>query len=323
MLEKRYIAAALAVAVLFAGAGYKLYLQKQQEQVFTGTVEVTKADVTPKVSGYLARLLVKEGDSVTRGALVGEIETEDYAVQLQRDKAALAAAEALLTDLRRGARPQELEEAAASRDAALAVLYKADKDLERTGTLHGQGAVSAQALDEAVKAREVAYKQLQAADAALRLLESGSREDQIAAQEQEVRRCRAVARLSELNAQYTQLGSPVDGVVLKKNYESGEFVAAGTAVLTVGDLSDSWVKIYLPSAMLGRLQYGQECRVSTDAYPERQFTGRVKEISDSAEYTPRQSITTRERANMVFAVKVQLDNEERIFKPGMIADVVL
>ena len=68
---------------------------------------------------------------------------------------------------------------------------------------------------------------------------------------------------------------------------------------------------------------GQECSVKIDAYPDRAFTGKIKEISDSAEYTPRNSITKRERANLVFAVKVALPNEEGIFKPGMVADVLI
>ena len=119
------------------------------------------------------------------------------------------------------------------------------------------------------------------------------------------------------------LYSPVNGVVLTKNYEVGEYVSAGMSVLTVVDLSDCWVRVYVPSDVLGVIKVGQECSVKIDAYPDRTFTGKIKEISDSAEYTPRNSITKRERANLVFAVKVALPNEEGIFKPGMVADVLI
>lgn len=315
--------AVFVAVILCVAAGYKLHLQKQQAQVFTGTVEVTTADVTPKVSGYLDKLLVKEGDEVAKNMLLAAIDDKDYAVQLERDKAQLEQARSLLVDLERGARSEELQQAAANADAARSVKEKAAKDWQRYQELYASGAVSRQQYDDAEKNYQVAVKQLEAADASYSLLVSGTREDQIAAQRQEVKRCEAVVQLSTNNLAYTQLTSPADGVVLTKNYEPGEYVNAGTAVLTVADLSDSWVKIYVPSALLGQLSYGQTARVQIDAYPDRTFTGKIKEIASSAEYTPRQSISSNERANMVFAVKVQLDNADKVFKPGMIADVML
>ena len=115
---------------------------------------------------------------------------------------------------------------------------------------------------------------------------------------------------------------PVSGVVLTKNYEEGEYVQAGAPIATVADLSDCWVKVYVSSEELGRLRIGQKARVSIDGAPHRVWDGYIKEISESAEYTPRQSITRRERENLVFAVKVAVPNEDGLMKPGMPADVI-
>ena len=323
-MKKYKIAAVVAViVVLLCTAGYKLYLQKQNERTFTGTIEVTKVDIVPKISGYLAAINVTEGDRVGKGTLLAQIESKDYLLQLEHDQAALAGAEAILEDLRKGARTEELEQAAAQAAAAASVYRKSERDWRRYAALYDDGAVSRQQYDEAENAVTVAERQLEAAEAALRLLEKGTREDQLAAQQEEVKRCEALVQQSERNVAYTELTSPVDGLVLTKNYETGEYVTSGAAVMTVADMSDCWVKIYLPSEMLGKIVYGQQVKVRIDAFPDRDFSGSINEISDQAEYTPRQSITARERANMVFYVKVRLDNETVIFKPGMIADVML
>ena len=101
-------------------------------------------------------------------------------------------------------------------------------------------------------------------------------------------------------------------------------ILVGSAVLaTVADLSDCWVKIYLPSTVLGRVKLGSSAEVRVDSFPDRAFQGRVRKISDKAEFTPRQSLTTEERANLVFAVEVSVDNPDGVLKPGMPADVIL
>lgn len=323
MKKSKIAAIILAVLCLLSTAAYKLYLQQQNAKIFTGTIEVTRVDITPKVAGYIDKINVSEGDLVARDDLLVQVEDRDYLLQLEHNEAALTAAEALLQDLLKGARSEELEQAEAQWAAAASAYKKAEHDWQRYKILYADGAVSRQQYDDAENTMTVASKQLDAADACWRLLKKGTREDQITAQQEEVKRCRALAEQSRQNVAYTSLKSPVGGVVLTKNYEPGEYAAVGSAVMTVADLSDCWVKIYLPSEMLGQVSYGQSVRVKTDAFPERVFNGRIDEISDQAEYTPRQSITPRERANMVFAVKVRVNNDERIFKPGMIADVIV
>ncbi|MDF2634104.1 MAG: hypothetical protein K0R78_978 [Pelosinus sp.] len=115
----------------------------------------------------------------------------------------------------------------------------------------------------------------------------------------------------------------LNGVVLNKNYQNGEFVNPGSAIATIGDLNDCWVKVYISSEQLGLIKLGQSVDVKIDAYPDKVFAGNIKEISQNAEFTPRQSITQKERANLVFYVKVKIDNSEGILKPGMPADVVI
>ena len=312
----------LLVASLTGLAGYNYYQQRENSKLFTGTVEVTRADITTKSSGYLKDLRIKEGRSVAKGELAAAIDREDLQIALTRDTASLKKAQAQLTDLEKGARPAERNEAAANTAAALAAFDKTAKDYERSQALYLAGAAARQQLDNAQAAYEASAAQLKAAEEKASLLESGNREDQILAAREEVNRSAAVLQAAHSALADTLVYSPLDGLVLTKNFEPGEYVSAGAAIATVADLSDCWVKIYVPSTDLGKIKIGDSAAVLIDARPGEKFSGRIKEISDTAEYTPRQSITKNERANMVFAVKVAIDNGENILKPGMPADVM-
>lgn len=323
MNKRKFIFVGLLFLLLLGGAGYKLYGQREAAIISTGTIEVTKADITAKTNGYIAALYLKEGDQIASGQLAATLDREDLAAQLVRDTAALAKAKAQLADLLKGARPEELREAAASVASAASIYEKTNLDYVRYQALYAEGAVAEQQLDNAKSSNEVAQNALTSAKEKQNLLRAGNREDVILAQQLEVTRAEAVLKGTRIAAKDSQIHSPLNGLVLTKNFERGEYVNAGSAILTIADTKDCWVKIYLPSTELGKIRTGQAAQVKIDAYPDRVFAGQIKEISDTAEYTPRQSITKTERANMVFAVKVSVNNDEGILKPGLPADVIL
>ena len=294
----------------------------KQPVAASGTMEATQAAIAPKTYGHLEKLAVKEGDAVRRGQFLFQLSRQDLTAQVMRDAAALSKAKASLRDLEAGARPEELRSAAAQTAATAWQLDQAADDWTRTSHLVASGAVSQQTADHSRAAFEVARQNYQAAFAQAQLLESGYRVETIVAQREEVTRSQAVLDGSQAVAADTVLYSPLDGVVLNKNFEPGEFVAAGAPVLLVADLADCWVKIYIPSSQLGLIQLGQEAKVSVDSFPNKVFSGRIKEISQQAEFNPRQSLTQKERSNLVFAVKVSVDNDNGALKPGMPADVV-
>ena len=312
-----------ALATVLGAAGYKLYGRTEKGITATGTIEVTKTDITAKVGGYLVELKIKEGDPVQRGQMVVKIDRPDLQAQLLRDEAALARAKAQLRDVEQGARSQELQEAAANLAAASAQATRAKADFERYSRLFREGAIAAQQLDNSRSAHEVAANSLLAAQSRYSLLQSGNREETIEAQRLEVARSEAVLAGSRSQLADTNVVSPLSGRVLSKNYEQGEYVNAGVSIATIGDMKDCWVKVFVSTAQMGQIRLGQAVKVKIDAYPDRAFRGEIREISQNAEYTPRQSITQRERANMVFAVKVKIDNPDEIMKPGLPADVVI
>ncbi len=322
-LPKKIMIVVVIVTVLVALATYKMQSNKVQGITATGTIQITRTDITPKVSGNIKELLIIEGDGVTQGQVVARISRPDLEAQKLRDEAALTKAKIQLLDLEKGARAQEIGGAQSTVAAGKAVYETAKRDYERQQALFQQGAIAARQLDAARYAYEAAAGTLETYRAQASLVTEGNRPDVIAAQQLEVERSAAIAKLAQTTLEDTVVISPLDGVVLTKNFEQGEYVNAGAAIATVGNPLDCWVKVYVASNDLGNILLGQQVIVKVDSFPNREFSGQIKEISQQAEFTPRQSITKQERANMVFAVKVKIDNSERILKPGMPADVVI
>ncbi len=133
----------------------------------------------------------------------------------------------------------------------------------------------------------------------------------------------AEASLALLDAQIAKLTipAPMDGVVLTRNVEPGEFVQPGAAALTIADLSELTITVYIPEDRYGLISLGQSADVKVDSFPDLTFTAKVVSISDQAEYTPRNIQTVEGRSATMFAIKLLVDDPDGKLKPGMPADV--
>lgn len=289
----------------------------------TGTIEIQEVDISSKLSGYISKLLVEESDQVKEGELLAVIDRPDLSARLDANKASQEQAKALLEDIRKGARTEEIAEIDAKIQAGLSRYNQAKRDYERYLRLYEDKVVSAKKMEESRLLRNVTLEELRALRERKKILQQGARDDRIRAQQEEINKLEANLRVTETEIADTKIKSPLSGIVLLQNFEKGELVSPGSIILTLGDYKDCWINIYIPSTMLGFVFPGQSVSVRVDSWPEQLFKGKVSEIAEKAEYTPRASITPEERANLVFRVKISLDNSERLFKPGMPADVVI
>jgi len=289
----------------------------------TGTIEATEVNVSAEIGGQIERLLVNEGDRVERGRLIAKIEGSQLEAELVRAEAALESARATLGDLEAGARSEELERARVQAELARATLELAEAEWKRMGTLYEEGVVSENQRDSVRANRDVAKNQYGAALEGLKLLEAGSRPDQIEAARWQVKQAEAAVRLARIRVEKTGIHSPISGTVLVKDSEEGEVILPGVPIVTLGDPKDMWVKIYIDEVNIGKIRLGQHAGLRVDSYPEREFSGTVTYISDEAEFTPKNIQTREDRVKLVFAIKVGIDNEAGLLKPGMYADVEL
>jgi len=239
--------------------------------------------------------------------------------------------------LQEGTRPQEIGIAEAAVAQVEADLERRRNDFQRMSTLLERGAISQQefdasraalrtaetnlagARDRLALAREGARREdiaeaearLKAAQSGVRITESGRKEVEIQRQALDAAHARERELGAQLQAAQTQLGyteirSPLDGVVLTKNVETGEVVNPGTPVVTVGDIDDLWMNIYIPETQTGLVKLGQPVRVRVDSFPQAEFHGKVTFVSSESEFTPKTIQTREERIKLVYRVKVSL-----------------
>ncbi|NLO75194.1 MAG: HlyD family efflux transporter periplasmic adaptor subunit [candidate division WS1 bacterium] len=236
--------------------------------------------------------------------------------------AALAAAQAALRDLQAGARPQEREQAEVAVAQAQTQVDGTRKHLQTAQQLYDDRLTSRAQVETAQTRYDTASRQVENARAALDLLLNGPTPQTIQAARGQVAQARGALQASQERLQYLNLHAPVSGRVLVKNVERGELVVAGRPLLRLADLENMWVRVYVPLTNL-RVRLGNRATVTTDAYPEEEFTGVVTEVADRPEFTPKNIQTKEERVKLVFGVKITLNNPQLKLKPGMPADAII
>ena len=322
--RRRKLAIAVILVVIAGGlvvsaAARRLGLQDPGVAV-TGTIEALQVDVSPKITGRIVEQTVREGDRVTRGQLLVRLDADELVAEARRAEAAVRIAEARLRDLLAGARAPEIEQARQALANATAIRVWTERDHSRATELFRKDLIAAQEVDRARQAYEVAQANEAGAREKLALVVAGAREYEIAAARAVVAEARSAQILAERRLAQTSLASPLDGVVLHKNMEVGETAVPGQSILTLMDPRDLWLRAYVPETEIARVKLGQPATMSVDAFPGRVFQGSVREIASEAEFTPKNVQTRKERVNLVFRVKITVQNPDGTLKPGLPAD---
>ena len=160
-----------------------------------------------------------------------------------------------------------------------------------------------------------------AAQTRLASAKAGAMPEDVAIAEAQVKQAEAALALANVQLGKLTLTAPRGGVITERPLNVGELAAPGAILLNLGDLDRVTLTVFIPETQIGRVKPGQAARVSVDAYPGETFEGTVTFIRPEAEFTPKNVQTQEERVNLVFAVKVGLDNPDHRLKPGMPADV--
>lgn len=248
-----------------------------------GRLEATLVDVGAKYAGRVADLTVEEGSEVKEGQVIGRISSPEYDAQLVAAKANLDRAHKALT------------EAEAMIVQRTAVLAAAKSDFERGKELVGKQIITQQTFDQRQRNYEGAVANVDA---------SNAQRDQAAASirsaEAEVTRIEAI--LHDLI-----LVSPRTGRVQYQLARNGEVVAAGAKVVTVIDLHDVYMTIFLPAASAGKLGIGDEARIVLDPVPQFVVPATVSFVAADAQFTPKTVETSEEREKLMFRVKLKVD----------------
>lgn len=338
-MKRRVIALILFISVLgtavWLGAKNNLW-NKSEDRTYSGSIETTIVPVQPEQGGKLTEVLVQEGQRVKAGDVLARLDDRAAKISLESAKGQLQQAQAKLNDMLNGSRSEEvrrlravLAQAQATEDGLAENVQFEEKNLADLKQLYSAGAVSKKDVDaeqnklDSLNAQhEGAKAQVDAAQASLDQALAGFTEPSIQAQKSAVNIAEQGANAAQLSLEKTIIKSPLNGMVLYRHVEPGQVVNPGAPIITLSNPEDLWIKVYVPDAELKIVKIGQAARVSVDAYPNQTFKGEVIYISDQAEFTPKNVQTKEERAKMVYAVKVKLNEGKDVLKAGMPADVL-
>lgn len=270
----------------------------------TGTFEATEVTVSAEASGRILAFNVNEGDRIEQGQTVGTIDTVQLYLQKMQLERQIASV--------RSNRPDISKQVTALQEQI------AQQETERTRVkrLLDDGAATTKQLDDIDASLKILNGQLEATLSTLRNNtasideNSSSIELQIAQVEDRLAKCRIV--------------SPVTGTVLAKYAETGELASTGRPLMKVADLDHIYLRAYFTSEQLAALQLGQEVTVTADFGTDEQYEypGRIIWIASESEFTPKNIQTRNTRANLVYAVKIAVENDGRL-KIGLYGEVNL
>ena len=302
-MRARAVVPLLLVAAA-AGAFFAFRHREAEGLVFAGTIEARDVQVGSLTGGRVAAVHADEGDRVKAGQPLVTFETDLIDAQLHEQQAQVAGAEAALARAVNGPRREEVATARAQYE-------EAEKERRRLDALLHAGVVAREQYDQAATQARVAQE-------ALRQLERGTRPEDVAAAR--AARDRETGHLEYLHRQReeTVVTAPAEGIIETMDLRPGDLVPANRPVATILEPGQMWVRIYVPEPRVGLVHVGQQATFTVDTFPGRTFKGRVVDVSNQAEYTPRNIQTLEQRSEQVFGVKVEIEPSPEL-KPGMAA----
>ncbi len=284
---KKFFIFSLFLALTSTG-GYFLYQQRPAGLSAglasgNGRLEAVEVDIATKIAGRLAELGPHEGDTVEAGVVVARLDADDLRAQLR-------AAESQVVQARRAVEESQAGVRKSRTDVSLA-----GKTLKRSESLVEKGFISKSRLDTDQTGMEGAM--------------AGMDQAQSRVAEAEAALAAAVAKMDSLQATLndTSLKAPISGRVLYRLAEPGEVLAAGGKALTLLDLSDMYMTIYLPTDKAGQVALNSEARILLDALPGQPIPAVVSFVAPKAQFTPREVETRTEREKLMFRIKVKPD----------------
>jgi multidrug resistance efflux pump len=345
-MKKQHVLILLCVVALVATVIYWGATRQPRAIVLTGIVTADEVIVSPEIQGRLRRVLVREGDVVTNGALVAEFQPQAqqaemafYASSEQTTSAQVTQAEADLK-LLQGQTTNQIAQAEANQAAAEAQTLQAEADLEiarltfereealnKAGIESRQGYDQARAAHAAAKARlDASEKQAQAAQAAVALAKAnaeqiGARLAAVEASRHQLEAAGAQKEKARVQLGYTEIYSPVDGIVDTRAALQGEVVNPGQPIITLINPDELWVRADVEETYIDRVHLGDILPVRLPSGATRQ--GRVFFRGVDADYATQRDVSRTKRDIKTFEVRLRCDNRDRSLAVGMTAYVTL
>jgi len=312
---KRICAATLLL--LLAACG------RSQPPALQGYVEGEFVRVAAPFAGTLLSLDAARGQKVEPGASLFTLEAENETSARREAEERVRKADAQLEDLRKGKRPTEIESAKAQLGQAQVTAVYSEKEWRRQLDLVSKGFVSQSAADQAKSTRDRDHDRVVEMQNALATLEAGARPDEIKAAEHEAAAAREALAQADWRLRQRSVASNVAGIVTDTMFVRGEWVPAGSPVVSILPPANVKARFFVPESQLGQLRLGQAVRLACDGCGEP-ITAPISFIAPQAEFTPPVIYSKDNRTKLVFLVEARpAANDAERLHPGQPVDVTL
>ncbi|MFA5627224.1 MAG: secretion protein HlyD [Thiohalomonadaceae bacterium] len=281
-----------------------------------GNVDIREVELAFRQPGRVAVMFFDEGDTVTAGKVMAQLDDRPYREALAAIEAELRAARAGLDKLRSGSRPQEIAQAQEGVNQAQVVAHEAERNFSRQSALLKSGASSQRTADAARADYEQAVASLTSAKAALSLSKDGFRSEDIEAGAARVDAAEAALAQANTALADTMLIAPSNAIVMARVREPGSMVTSNSTVYSLSLGDPVYVRAYVSEPDLGRIAPGTQVRVRTDS-SNKVYLGQIGFISPRAEFTPKTVETTELRTDLVYRLRVVVTDADQGLRQGM------
>lgn len=325
-MKKSITAIVVVVVLALAGATYWYFRNTNEngDLALHGNVDIRQIALAFDGSGRVLEMHVDEGDSVKAGTVLGVLDTRTLELQAEQAQAQIEVQRQNLARLHNGSRPEEIAQARSKLAAAQADATRARQDLARLQSIaaktQGRG-VSAQDLDRARSNVKVAQATMAQQQDALRLTELGPRQEDVDGAAAQLKASQAQLALLQHQIAQGELKAPADAVVRSRLLEPGDMATPQKAVYALALTHPKWIRVYVSEPDLGRIRPGMAAQVFTDSQPDQPTEGTIGYISSVAEFTPKSVQTEELRTNLVYEVRVLVDDTENRLRLGQPATV--
>ena len=317
---------AIAVAMLALGGALAFWLMRGQEPEQSlrlyGNVDIREVQLAFRQPGRVLQMAADEGDAVAAGTRLALLDPQPFQEALAAAEASVRVAQADLDKLRRGLRPQEVAQAREALRQAQATARDAERNFRRQSGLLESGASSQRLVDAARAAHEQAAAGVKARQAALSQALEGYRREDIAAGEARLAAAEAARDQAATALADTELLAPSDGTVISRVREPGSMVASQSTVYNLSLDKPVYVRAYVGEPQLGRIAPGTRVRVHTDS-SGKVYQGQVGFISPRAEFTPKTVETTDLRTDLVYRLRIVIEDADAGLRQGMPVTIVV
>lgn len=282
-----------------------------------GNVDIRQAELGFRVSGRLVEMKLEEGEAVTEGQVLARLDDRPFQDSVAAAKASVAARQADLDRLVAGPRAAEIAQARATVAEREADLANARLAFDRAQELRQKGNAPQSTLDQTLAARDMAQARLDADRQALELLLEGSRAEDIAAGRANLAAAQADLATAETSLADATLEASADGIILSRVTEPGAILSPSSVAYVLSLTKPVWIRAYVAEPDLGRVHPGLMVEVVTDTRPDRPYRGRVGFVSPVAEFTPKTVQTPELRTDLVYRLRIIVDDADEGLRQGM------